>query len=167
MRRNRKLHIKGFTLVEILVASVILAISVTSILMALTNYHKQTIRNGKAFIAQNIITEFFEKIRNFSSREELIDADTGIFDYITSGGEIVFKTAPDGITFGSSDWSGNSPIEILTEGVNDVVISFTLEFEINTAEITESNSSNAEVLEITATVKWDDGELSLYTLTEY
>jgi len=84
MRRKRKLHIKGFTLVEVLVASVILAISVTSILMALTNYHKQTLRNGKAFIAQNIITEFFEKIRNFSSREELINSDTGIFDYIPS-----------------------------------------------------------------------------------
>jgi len=47
------------------------------------------------------------------------------------------------------------------------VISFTLEFDINTAKITESNSSKAEVLELTATVKWEDGELSLYTLTEY
>jgi len=167
MRRKRKLHIKGFTLVEVLVASVILAISVTSILMALTNYHKQTLRNGKAFIAQNIITEFFEKIRNFSSREELINSDTGIFDYITSGEDIIFKAAPDAIRFGPSDWSGNSPIEILTEGVNDAVISFTLEFDINTAKITESNSSKAEVLELTATVKWEDGELSLYTLTEY
>ncbi len=167
MKIINKNSLKGFTLVEVLVASLILAISVSAILMTYTNYHKQTIRNGKAFIAQNIITEFFEKIRNFSSREELINSDTGIFNYITSGDEIVFKTAPEGIVFGPSDWSGNAPIEILTEGVNDVVTTFTLEFNINSTKITESNSSKAEVLELTATVKWADGELSLYTLTEY
>ncbi len=164
---KNKFNIKGFTLVEVLVATVILTITVTSILMALTTYHKQTLRNGKAFIAQNIITEFFEKIRNFNSREELINSDTGIFNYITSGDNIVFKVAPDAIEFGVSDWSRNSPIEILTEGVNDKVISFTLEFDIRSVKIIESNSNKAEILELTGTVKWDDGELSLYTLTEY
>ncbi len=164
---NNRLHIKGFTLVEVLVATVILTITVTSILMALTTYHKQTIRNGKAFIAQNIITEFFEKIRNFNNREEMIDSDSGIFNYITSGDEIVFKVAPGSIIYGASDWASNSPIEILTEGVNDKVISFTLSFDIRSTRITESNSSKAEILELTGTVKWDDGELSLYTLTEY
>ena len=164
---KRKVKNKGFTLVEVLVATVILTITVTSILMALTTYHKQTLRNGKAFIAQNIITEFFEKIRNFNSREELINSDTGIFNYITSGDNIVFKVAPDAIEFGVSDWSRNSPIEILTEGVNDKVISFTLEFDIRSVKITESNNNKAEILELTGTVKWDDGELSLYTLTEY
>ena len=164
---------KGMSLIEVLVASVILSIVAISSMLYLSNSEKIIIRNEKALLANNIYQEFIEKIRNFESRVDYIDPVSGIYDLITSGDNIIFKPGNPNlnppvpaIEFGPINWRANKPLEILVEGNDGVIIKFTIEFDIRLVKITESTFS-ADILKLTATIKWIDGELIISTYTEY
>ena len=58
---------KGLTLVEVLVASLLMTIVVLGVMTSLTNYNSIVVRINNHYIADNIANEFIEQIRETHS----------------------------------------------------------------------------------------------------
>ncbi len=127
-------------------------------------------RNEKAYIAENIVQEYFERIKNRKSRELIYD--DLLKDIITSGDDVLLRDAnteaePPVVarSVGSGNWASNSPLEITSKTMSNDEATFKLEFDFRERNISEY--TDVTVLQITAKVSWEDGDLEMTTLTSF
>lgn len=167
-----ELNNTGATLIQLLTGSLILVIIISGSMLYMRTSYIQTKRNAKAFLAENIIREEFEKIRNsYPARDSLY---YNILEPLITGGSTfllkygnkdVFPPEND-IYITSADWSGNRPLVIEAKSLEGAIIEYTLEFHVSEINVNESVNT-ASVLQIETLVKWDDGDLKIATYTDY
>ena len=135
---------KGRSLIEVLVASILLTIVITASMLLFTENNKILSNNDRKFVAEKIIKQYFEEISVANSR----DAVLGII--------------------GTSD----SNISLTDQASNGSTYTYILSFAREEIDVTENNShagtTQPTVLKVTATVSWSDvgsGNLVLSTIT--
>ncbi|MBN1970089.1 MAG: prepilin-type N-terminal cleavage/methylation domain-containing protein [Candidatus Delongbacteria bacterium] len=136
---------KGLTLIEALVSSFILSIVIVGLMSIYGSSFKLKEDNEKFFLAENVVREWFEKIKIYTDRTDLI---TQIGSYVTKLNGTVVE---------------NEPMDLTSTGITNG----TLEFEVNSISLSSTYLSHLatkpSLVEIKAIVKWGNKELEMVT----
>ncbi len=139
---------KGVSLIELLVASLILAISIVAILTSFTQGRKNTIENGKRAQAKKILTKYFEQISLSPSRA-----------YVRQNGDWE----------GIKSYIGSTNAKTIKDTLDGRITEFKLSFDTTYVEVKENNQAGMgkapSVLLIKGEIKWNNGAnaLTMYT----
>lgn len=125
---------KGLTLIEVLVASVLLAIVVSGVMVSLRNYIQLSERNEQRYTAECLVRSRLENLNTLLNRDEIL-ADIA---------------APKTASTGSESSVGNINYKIVISQTKKI-------------KITENNSVNPELLELTAKISWGSESMSFVT----
>ena len=126
---------KGMTLVEVLVSSIILVISIAGVFSVYMNYLKMSADQRDLFNANQLLKEIHENASDMSRQEVFDDVinNTGLGTMIVSG--TTFSASFTSATLGFKGLAG-SPINI-------------------------DSSSTATFLYVTSTISWDNNAKSI------
>jgi len=132
---------KGMTLIEILVASVLLAIAISTSMYLYTQNSKTVIHNDRMFIATKIVKGYFEQISIAQTRNYVLE---------------IINNSQKVITMKSSNGSSYT---------------YNLSFTTKEIFVDENNSQPIQptLLEVTGIVTWNDidvGNIKLTTLVK-
>ena len=133
---------KGISLIEVLVASVILALTISGTLFGFVVQQRIVKDNSKRLEATNLMSRYFERIQRCSSRGQL----HSLLRSITTGTGGDFTgtyTDDDGTVYNI----GVAKIDTIS-GVDNNSHIFTIEFDV-------SALASTDLLKIYSKVKWD------------
>ena len=138
------MRFKGLTLIEVLVASLLLVIVVSASLVGMVQNQKIVLQNGQYFVAEKIINQFFEHASVANTRAAIID------EY-------------ESTVYGLHRYQGepnNDPSDLLAHritdnlGLLDVSENYYLYFLYETVDLVTPYRTTT-VLKVSATVCWD------------
>ncbi len=128
--------LKGLSLVEVLVASLIMVIVIVSVMMMFSVYHRIAIDNEAYFIAENELRQVFEELNTYRGRDQVLNK---IGPRLTSVSGITYPLG--------------SPGTFTREGTNGVTHTFTLQYSVVGTNVF-SYSTSHKVCRVIATISW-------------
>jgi len=147
---------KGMTLIEVVVASVILVIAISALLFSFVIYMKIVKNNSYQFEATRLLNNEFEKIQNSKDK-------TLVYNIIAG-----FITGTNGDFTGGE--SGATPKVVSTLGMDSLSTTFYIEYDV-TSVFPHGGSdiySDPSLFKIIGKVSWDfDGSRRNIMMTMY
>jgi len=125
---------KGLTLIEVLVASLLLVIVISGVMVSLRNYIQLSERNEQRYTAECLVRSRLENLNTLPDRAAIL-ADIA---------------APKAASAGTSSTVGKVNYQITISKTNEI-------------SITENNSTVPKLLELTAKVSWGKESMSFVT----
>jgi len=138
---NMRTKLKGLSLVEVLVASLIMVIVIVSVMMMFSVYNRVAIDNEAYFIAENELRQVFEELNTFRGRDQV---------YNKIGPRL---TSVTGITYPLG-----APGTFTREGTNGVTHTFTIQYSLVGTNVF-SYSTVHKVCRVIATISWGTGSV--------
>lgn len=131
---------RGMSLIEVMIATIIVALSLTSLVMFIGATGMLTTSNKASETAATLVHKEMERIRNLD------------FDHI-----------------GLTDATGNEPPGILDRQVTTTVagIEFTINYEIEWVDVPETDDTSEDYKQVTVIVNWEKPRAGSYRATSF